>query len=122
MLKPFDVATTFFSYEEGTTISCILPILHGVVQSLSFTADDSTSIRTFKDTVSKDIKRRWELDSYTSDNILLLSSMLDPRFKDLTFVPSNEKEALKDEIVKRLEKIKEDQDKNHEEESSDEEI
>ena len=122
VLKPFDVATTFFSYEEGTTISCILPILHGVVQSLSFTADDSTSIRTFKDTVSKDIKRRWELDSYTSDNILLLSSMLDPRFKDLTFVPSNEKEALKDEIVKRLEKIKEDQDKNHGEESSDEEI
>ena len=72
-----------------------IPILHGVVQSLSFTADDSTSIRTFKDTISKDIKRRWELDSYTSDNILLLSSMLDPHLRILLLYPVMKRKLLR---------------------------
>ena len=28
VLQPFAVATTFFSYEENVSLSCVLPVLH----------------------------------------------------------------------------------------------
>ena len=31
LIKPCDIATIFFSYEDNPSISCILPILHGIL-------------------------------------------------------------------------------------------
>ncbi|XP_011403989.1 PREDICTED: zinc finger BED domain-containing protein 4-like [Amphimedon queenslandica] len=107
-LKPFDVATTFFSYEESPSISCVLPILHGIVQSLSAVVDEPSVIHKFKEEVSGEIKRRWSFDAFTYDTILLLSLMLDPRFKSLSFITDPDiKESIKEEVLSRMEKIKE---------------
>ena len=34
VLRPIEVATTFFSYEKNTYLSCVLPIVHGLVENL----------------------------------------------------------------------------------------
>ena len=62
-LKPFDVATTFLSYEESPLISCVLPILHGIVQSLSAVVDEPSVIHKFKEKVSWEIKFAFELNT-----------------------------------------------------------
>ena len=61
VLKPFDAAITFFSYEERPSVSCILLALHGVIQSLSCTA----GIHKFKEEVTQEIKR-WDFGHFTN--------------------------------------------------------
>ena len=52
VLSSFEVATTFFSYEENTSLSCVLPILHGLLHGLQKEtippASDSPIIQQFK--------------------------------------------------------------------------
>ena len=69
LIEPFDVATTFFSYEENPSLSCVLPILHGIIKALSYSNGDSPCIQQFKDKVSNEIKRKWSFDH---ENILIL--------------------------------------------------
>ena len=72
VLEPFDIATTFFSYEENPSISCVLPVLHGLMEKLSISSDDFTEVRQFKQKVKAEITRRWSFDSLDGDNILVL--------------------------------------------------
>ena len=105
VLEPFDIATTFFSYEENPSISCVLPVLHGLMEKLSISSDDLTEVRQFKQKVKAEITRRWSFDSLDGDNILVLGCILDPRFKQVKFLSDDGKESVKQEIVNRMENI-----------------
>ena len=48
ILKPLEIATTFLSYEENTTISVILPIVFSLVEGLKESSEDSTNLKLFK--------------------------------------------------------------------------
>ena len=48
VLEPFDIAITFFSYEENPSMSCVLPVLHGLMEKLSSSSDDLTEVCQFK--------------------------------------------------------------------------
>ena len=64
---------------------------------LSYSNGDSPCIQQFKDKVSNEIKRRWSFDH---ENILILCSALDPRFKNLQFIDDDEvKELLGPETI-----------------------
>ena len=44
VLRPFEVATTFLSYEENSSISVLLSVLFGLVENLRDSSDDSPTI------------------------------------------------------------------------------
>ena len=95
VLEPFDIATTFFSYEENPSMSCVLPVLHGLMEKLSSSSDDLTEVRQFKQKVKAEITRRWSFDSLDGDNILVLGCILDPCFKQVKFLSDDGKESVK---------------------------
>ena len=58
--------------------------------------------------MSKQIKERWELECVDVSSPLVLTSALDPRFRQLIFIKLNDfkKEELKEKIVEYMEKFK----------------
>jgi len=107
VLSPFEVATTFFSYEENTSLSCVLPILHGLIDGLQKEtnppASDSPIIQLFKQKVTAEIKQRWELDFPDLTSSWVLAPAVDPRFKQLKFLDQESIETVKSELVSRIE-------------------
>ena len=108
VLEPFTIATTFFSYEENVSISSVFAILHGLLEKLKLkenSASDSKIIKDFKETVGLQILQRFELRSLHSAHPLLIESLLDPRFKNITLSKFNEGEikALKGGLIELME-------------------
>ncbi len=102
VLSPFEVATTFFSYEQNSSLSCILPVIFGLVESLKESSEDCRAIHEFKQLMVAEMKRRWELDSLDTSSCLVIAAALDPRFKQLKFLNDLQIEAVKSEITERM--------------------
>jgi len=102
VLRPFEVAVTFFSYEENSSLSCILPVIFGLVESLKECSEDCPAIRDFKQLMMAELKQRWDLDSLDTSSCLVIAAALDPRFKQLKFLNEVQIEALKSEITERM--------------------
>ena len=103
VLKPLQVATTFLSSKLNVSASCILPVLTGLVQSLTTSEDHHSVIRQFKSTVVCEIERRWSLKLLDPSSLLVISCALDPRFKQLKFLNSNERELVKEALLSKME-------------------
>ena len=58
VLQAFEVATNLFCYDQQSTISCVLPVLHGLLQHLEHSEEDSKTIASFKEIVKTEIKER----------------------------------------------------------------
>ena len=107
VLKPFTIATTFLSYEETVTISSVFAILHRLLEKLKPKEDsasecsDSKIIKNYKETVALQILQRFELRSLHSAHPLLIGSLLDTRFKNITLSEFKEDEiqALKSGLM-----------------------
>ena len=110
ILEPFSIATTFFSYEENVSLSAVFPILHGILDKLSTSEPaESAVIKQFKETVSSNIMERFEMRTLHNSHPMLLTGILDPRFKNLTLsrFTDNEQQELKQSIVELMEMYKE---------------
>ena len=75
------MATTFFSYEENSSLSSTLPVLLGLIDGLKETSENEdeslpAAVNEFKRIVAKEITKRWELE-----NLCVLAPLVDPRFK-----------------------------------------
>ena len=119
VLKPFDVATTCLSYEENVSVSFVVPILHGLKESLQ---KDSASVelpavKDFKEMVLSEIERRWDLTSPALTKLLVLSSIMDPRFK-LKYIKTERHEEVCDKIIAEMEKVPSDQDRDRDKEDT----
>ena len=102
-LRPFEVAITFLSYEENASISCILPVIFGLLESLKeCSGHDSAAIREFERVMNVELKRRWELDTLDTSSYPVLAALLDPRFKQLKFLVESEIEFVKSELTERM--------------------
>ena len=101
-LKPFEVATTFLGYEENTTISVILPVIFSLVEGLKECSEDSATLKQFKSTVQAELTRRWLLDSLDLCSSPVLAAAVDPRFKQLKFLKSEQVTGLKAELETRM--------------------
>lgn len=76
VLEPFEVATTFLSYEENASLSYLLPILHGSVEFLQKPAEDTPTVQQFKQKVAAEIKRDGNLIHWTLQVHLYLHQYL----------------------------------------------
>ena len=56
-LKQTEVATIYFSEDSKVSISSVLPILCGIMDNLPVADEDSSDVKSFKETVTSSIKR-----------------------------------------------------------------
>ena len=104
LLKPFFIATTVMCSEEYPTLSGIFPILYSLVDNhLGPHADDPASIRTFKELALKELKARHKLDqAHVHTSTSMVACMLDPRYKKMPFLSSQQRVLVSDEVKRRI--------------------
>ena len=107
VLEPFSVATTFFSYEENVSISSVFVIVYGLLDHLEPKESmyDSKVIRDFKETVAAQLIERFELRSLHSAHPMLMGSLLDPCFKNITLSKhkkESETRKLKESLIELM--------------------
>ena len=99
VLQPFKVATVFLQYEHNSSLSCVLPVIHGLSLSLNPLTGDSSAMVTFKETVKDELKTRFQLDCIDTSSSDVLAAAVDPRFRQLKFLSDDDISAVKEELV-----------------------
>uniref|UniRef100_A0A3Q1FT65 BED-type domain-containing protein n=1 Tax=Acanthochromis polyacanthus TaxID=80966 RepID=A0A3Q1FT65_9TELE len=104
-LEPFDCATAYMSGEKYATISSVPPLVKGLVKSLQGMDFETPGVRAFQHTAVEQLEQRWKTEITFSDashntteitfsdashNTVILSSSLDPRFRKLRFLSSED--------------------------------
>lgn len=108
ILEPFDVATTVLCGEEKSIISCTLPIIFGLLQHVELDSQEGTTlpaITHFKKIVKEEIKERWQVDDLDVCKSLVLSTVLDLRFKPWKFFTKEKLEATKIKLIDKMKQL-----------------
>ncbi|XP_044151342.1 E3 SUMO-protein ligase ZBED1-like [Bufo gargarizans] len=87
-LKPMKDATMLMSEERNPTVSLIAPINAQLLQSMTDTMGDTPMIHEIKNSIRTDLQKRYS--SEAEKKILHTASALDPRFKGLPFILTDE--------------------------------
>ena len=95
------------SYEESTSLCCVLPILHGFLDGLQKEtnppASDSPIMQQFIQKVAAEIKQRSELDLPDFTCSWVPAPAVDPMFKQLKLLDQATIETVKSELVSCME-------------------
>ncbi|XP_062618837.1 E3 SUMO-protein ligase ZBED1-like [Saccostrea cucullata] len=94
VLRPLKSAVDLMCSQTPITASMILPIIKKLQVSLSPEKSDSKPVKHLKETIWKTL-----YSSYSDPSVrkfLLVASFLDPRYKDLLFVESEERALARD--------------------------
>jgi len=92
------------SYEENSSLSTTVPVLLGLVESLTKEPESESeaeepsllpAIFQFKRVVAEEITRRCSLDQLDTNDPMILAPLVDPRFK---LIQSFDKEVIKTNI------------------------
>lgn len=86
-LKPMKDATMLMSEERNPTVSVIAPLNAQLLQSMTDTMGDTPMIHEIKNAIRTDLQKRY---SSEAEKILHTASVLDPRFKGLPFILTEE--------------------------------
>ena len=104
VLEPLFTATEMLCTESKPTISLILPIIAQLRAQLNSNQEDSTNVKETKQAILNDLQRRYQDENI--HRILLSTTFLDQRFKNLPFASESEKdqvfEKLKHEAAKHF--------------------
>uniref|UniRef100_A0A672JQE7 BED-type domain-containing protein n=1 Tax=Salarias fasciatus TaxID=181472 RepID=A0A672JQE7_SALFA len=87
-LKPMKDATKVMSEEGMPTLSVIAPLHAKLVMETEENSEDSQTVKDIKAAIAQDLSKR-----YANDETLYMASAVDPRFKNLPFLPE-EKQRL----------------------------
>ena len=101
VLEPFVRITELMGAETWVTISAVRPLLHKLLQKH---LPELPSDARLKKEIKKSIREKLE-DSYTNAHafsIINKSCFLNPRFKDLRFLPQEDRDAIVQEIEEEI--------------------
>ncbi|CAF1597382.1 unnamed protein product [Adineta ricciae] len=87
VLEPFEAATRKLSVEFCPSISLVLPVITTLITSLENRTSDSLIIKQIKNTLRCSIEERFE--KLFEDKNVLLATVLDPRWKNFSFLQSS---------------------------------
>uniref|UniRef100_A0A8C5MWL9 BED-type domain-containing protein n=1 Tax=Leptobrachium leishanense TaxID=445787 RepID=A0A8C5MWL9_9ANUR len=87
-LKPMKDATTLMSEERNPTVSLIAPLHAQLIQNMTDAMGDTTIIHELKNAIKTDLLKRYNIEA--EKKILYTASALDPRFKGLPFILTEE--------------------------------
>eukprot|EP00062_Callorhinchus_milii_P023158 gi/632981698/ref/XP_007907735.1/ PREDICTED: zinc finger BED domain-containing protein 4-like [Callorhinchus milii] len=98
VLKTLKVASSFLSEPRNTSVSCLLPCLHGLASALKLQHRDSPNVMATG--IRAEIHKRWRLwdQEEMMESPAVLASFLDPRFKDLRFLTSETREKVLNKV------------------------
>ena len=105
VLKPLQVATTVFSSDLNISCSIIYPVVQGLLTNHMVIHDnDLPVVKKFKETVSKELKRRFDPSSlHVAKSLPVLCAAIDPRYSQLSFLNEEQREIAYAEIIKQME-------------------
>lgn len=90
VLDPLQHATTLLCSEKTPTLSIVQPLVTALLRKhLETTDDDPKLVLDLKSTIATSLRSHFSGSHQTQ--IRLLASVLDPRYKDLRFLPSSER-------------------------------
>ncbi|KAJ8319707.1 hypothetical protein KUTeg_002750 [Tegillarca granosa] len=92
VLKPLKTVTTIMCDEKCPTIAMIIPMKYRIIDNLCENPVDSKLTKEVKQVIRDDLNKRYS-DSDVRD-FLLLAAALDPRFKSLPMLSSEERESV----------------------------
>lgn len=96
-LKPMKDATTLMSQEKNPTVCLIAPVHTKLLQNTEPNTEDSPLVRDIKKAIHDDLSSRYT--SEAEKNLLYTASALDPRFKALPFLSSEEREQTYGKVI-----------------------
>lgn len=103
VMKPLKEATEAVSSESKLRISSIHPMKHFLIRKLQPLDTDDTLTLSLKRCMSDDLRLRYiEQDQ---NNLLLMATALDPRFKQLSYLSRNEVTDIHKSIVEETIKL-----------------
>ena len=89
VLTPLQMATTVLRMDTNTLLSCVYPVVHGLVnQHLVVRDGDSVPVQKLKERVPSDLEERFHLQPAEDADVYVawLASALDPRFKQFVLL------------------------------------
>lgn len=93
ILEPFEGATVFLSGEQYVTLSALPRLVQSLKKSTLSAACDTAAVKAFQGIAAEQITDRWK-DLFVfkpeDPNTALLAAALDPRFRKLKFLSSEE--------------------------------
>ena len=101
VLKALQVATKALSLEQNVSSLLIYPVIHGLINChLKADTTDLPTIKRFKETVISQLEYCFSFDP---ENITILAAAVDPRYKDLDFMKSEERKEVKNVLLAMIE-------------------
>ncbi|CAJ1065719.1 E3 SUMO-protein ligase ZBED1-like [Xyrichtys novacula] len=92
-LKPFETASVFLSGQEYVTLSALPQLVLSLKKSIQSLAFETSVVQSYQTHATEQITERWQGLSVfqpESPNTVLLAAALDPRFRRLKFLASDE--------------------------------
>ncbi|XP_049331875.1 E3 SUMO-protein ligase ZBED1-like [Astyanax mexicanus] len=93
VLKPFEQATVFLSGEAYVTSSALPPLVKGLQKSTQKISFESAPVNSFQTSAGHEMVSRWEGEikfKEVGKNVCLIAAALDPRFRKLRFLSSDD--------------------------------
>ena len=115
VLDPLADATQLMTSESLPTCSSVYIILQNILPYVARTDGDSVALSEMKKTIRDNITRRFNVndlghpDDGTLNDILAVSTLLDPRSKSLRCMPLIKREKIQDNIVALMDQTHEEQ-------------
>ena len=98
-LEPMLVATKSMCEEKSATVSIIAPLLTQLLSDTASSGVDPPVVRGLKNAIHGDLAKRYT--SARDKSFLHVASALDPRFKDMPFLPPREVEETYAMVVSK---------------------
>jgi hypothetical protein len=95
VLLQLQLATTVFSADKTVSISCVLPVMFGLIGNLKCDEQDPETVAQVKAAIRANIIKRMNLNDLDLSSALVISSAVDPRFKNMTFLSGQQRDETK---------------------------
>ena len=93
VLQLCEVATTLLSEEKSVTVSCVLPVVVGLLRKTRPNDDDTIIMNAVKSAISKDLAKRFGIKPFKVD-LAAMTTLLDPCYLKLSFMSIVDKATL----------------------------
>lgn len=101
VLEPFKVVTETLGGENYTTATIVHRLIKSLLNNVQVYTSDSNFITEVKTLISNDLKKRKELMGLVESK----ASALDPRYRDLKFLSTEQKQIVWKELEIELKKM-----------------
>lgn len=99
-LKKLKIANTLLCGENYVSISTVCSVIKTLIDvHLSIGEDDTPVVKTFKEDLKRNLETKFDM---SAESIFLLTSVLDPRYKDMKFIDGQLRENVYETLKQKV--------------------